>query len=156
MQLVSRQIGDVTVLAVDGELTVPTAPGFLRRTRLLLPPDPPLVAVDLGGVRRVDSSGFAALVALARHVQRRGGDVCLVGLPPEARLLLEIMQLHLLFDVCEDMTAAVEFLTANQPAPAKTAGPALGRRLLGRIGVAVYFLPVLNWLASTLRSEHVA
>ena len=138
MQLISRQVGDVTVLAVDGELMVPTAPAFLRRSRLrLVSLDAPLVAVDLGGVRRVDSSGFAALVALARHVQRRGGDVCLVGLAPEARLLLEIMQLHLLFDVCEDMTAAIEFLTANQPAPAKTVAPALGRRLLGRIGVAV-------------------
>jgi anti-anti-sigma factor len=138
MQLIARQVGDVTVLAVDGELTVPTAPGFLRRSRLLLAAlHDPLVAVDLGEVRRVDSSGFAALVALARHVQRRSGDVCLVGLAHEARLLLEIMQLHLLFDVCEDMTAAIELLTANQPAPVKTAGPAFGRRLLGRIGVAV-------------------
>jgi anti-sigma B factor antagonist len=138
MQLVSRQVGDVTVLAIEGELTVPTAPGFLRRSRLFLASlDAPLVAVDLGAVRRVDSSGFATLVALARYVQRRGGDVCLVGMAPEARLLLEIMQLHLLFDVCEDMTAAIECLTANQLAPAKSAGPALGRRLLGRIGGAV-------------------
>lgn len=138
MQLVSRKVGDVTVLAVEGELTVPTAPGFLRRSRLFLAAlDAPLVAVDLEAVRRVDSSGFAALVALARHVQRRGGDVCLVGLGPEARLLLEIMQLHLLFDVCDDMMAAIEFLMANQLAPAKTAGPALGHRLLGRIGGAM-------------------
>jgi anti-anti-sigma factor len=138
MQLLARQVGDVTVLATEGELTAATAPGFLRRSRLFLASlDAPLVAVDVGAVRRIDSSGFAALVAVARHVQRRGGDVCLVGLTPEARVLLEIMQLHLLFDVCEDMTAAIEFLTANQLAPAKTAGPALGRRLLGRIGGAV-------------------
>lgn len=137
MLLASRQVGDVTVLAVQGELTVPTAPDFLRRARLLLAStDPPLVAIDLGGARRVDSSGFAALVALARHVQRRGGEACLAGLAHEARLLLEIMQLHLLFDVCEDVPAAIEALGANQPAPAKTAGPALPRRLLGRIRVA--------------------
>jgi anti-anti-sigma factor len=136
MLLASRRIGEVTVLTVQGDLTVPSAPAFLRRARLLLAPaDPPLVALDLGGVRRVDSSGFAALVALARHVQRRGGEACLVALAHEARLLLEIMQLHLLFDVCEDVPAAIEALTVSQPAPAKTAGPAFPRRLLGRVRI---------------------
>ncbi len=135
MELATRSLGAVTVLAPEGELTVPTASDFLRRARLLLAGLPaPLVAIDLGAVRRVDSSGFAALVALARHVERRGGELCLVGLRGDARLLLEIMQLHLLFDVCDDLPAAVETLTAGQPAPAKGPLP-LPRRLLGRVRV---------------------
>ncbi|HEV8311080.1 MAG TPA: STAS domain-containing protein [Methylomirabilota bacterium] len=131
MQVMSRQIGSVTIMAVEGELTVPTAGAFLRRSRLMLAPvAAPLVAVDLGGVRRLDSSGFSALVALLRDVQRRGGEVCLVNLGPEARLLLEIMQLHLLFDVHDDLASAAEALTAAREAsPAPTAS----RRLLGRI-----------------------
>jgi len=129
MQVTSRALGPVTVLAPAGELIVATAPVFLRHARLLLASvDEPLVAVDLSGMRRVDSSGYAALVALTRHVQRRGGDVCLVGLDREARLLLEIMQLHLLFDVCDEMPQAVEALTA-----ARAAAPTGPRRLLGRI-----------------------
>jgi anti-anti-sigma factor len=129
MYLTSRPLGSVTVLAPTGELTVATAPGFLRQARLLLAPAAePLVAVDLAGVRRIDSSGYAALVALTRQVQRRRGNLCLVGLAAEARLLLEIMQLHLVFDVCQDMPAAVEALTVtHEPAPA---GP---RPLLGRV-----------------------
>jgi anti-anti-sigma factor len=131
MQLTTRRDGAVTVVAAAGELTVPTAPSFLRQARLALAPiAEPLVAVDLSGVRRIDSSGFAALVALLRHVQRRSGEVCLVGLGAEARLLLEIMQLHLLFDVCEDVPAAVEAMTAARPV---TATPARPRHLLGRI-----------------------
>jgi anti-anti-sigma factor len=132
MELVSRQVGSVTVLAPTGELTAATAPGFLRRGRLLVAPaSPPLVAMDLSGVRRLDSSGYAALVSLLRHVQRRGGEVCLVGLTADARLLLEIMQLHLLFDVCEDVPSAVEALTAAHAAAAPA--PPGGRRLLGRV-----------------------
>lgn len=113
VELTARPIGAVTVLTPLGELTVPTAPVFLRQARELgASVTQLLVAVDLSGVRRIDSSGYAALVALLRHVQRRGGELCLAGLDHEARLLLEIMQLQLLFDVCEDVPAAVEALTA--------------------------------------------
>jgi anti-anti-sigma factor len=130
MELTTRRSGDVTVLEISGELTVPTAPGFLRRARLLLAGViRPAVAVDLSAARRVDSSGFAALVALARHVQRLDGEVCLVGLGPDVRLLLEIMQLHLLFDVCDDVPGAVELLTTRYSPPVKAAPV----RLLGRI-----------------------
>jgi anti-anti-sigma factor len=136
MELTRRRIGDVTVLEVAGELSIPTAPGFLRRARLLLAGQlRPAVAIDLGAVRRVDSSGFAALVALARHVQRLEGEVCLVGLGPESRLLLELMQLHLLFDVCDDVPGAIELLGASSAAPPKSALPS-PQRLLGRIRLA--------------------
>ena len=136
MELTTRRIDDVTVLEVAGELNIPTAPGFLRRARLLLAGQlRPAVAIDLGAVRRVDSSGFAALVALARHVQRLEGEVCLVGLGSEARLLLELMQLHLLFDVCDDVPGAIELLGASSAAPPKSALPS-PQRLLGRIRLA--------------------
>jgi anti-anti-sigma factor len=134
MEVRTRPIGDVTVLEVAGELTIPTAPAFLRRARLLLTGlSRPAVAIDLSAARRVDSSGFAALVALARHVQRLDGEVCLVGPGDEVRLLLELMQLHLLFDVCDDVPGAIELLGANHSTP-KTALPS-PRRLLGRIRV---------------------
>ncbi len=131
MQLTSRQIEAVTVLAPLGELTVTTAPAFVRQTRLIrAPAAEPLVAVDLSGVRRIDSSGYAALVTLLRDVQRRGGQVCLAGLDHEARLLLEIMRLHLLFDVCEDVPSALETLTAARAGAAAAAEP---RRRVGRV-----------------------
>jgi anti-anti-sigma factor len=134
MELTTRQEGAVTVVAPTGELTVPTAPSFLRQARLALAPvSDPLVAVELNGVRRIDSSGFAALVALLRHVQRRNGEVCLVGLGAEARLLLEIMQLHLLFDLYEDLPTAVQALAATRAIVASSTRP---RRLLGRVRFA--------------------
>jgi anti-anti-sigma factor len=136
MELTTRRIGDVTVLEVTGELSIPTAAAFLRRARLLLAGlARPVVAVDLSAVRRVDSSGFGALVALARHVQRLDGEVCLVGPGAEVRLLLELMQLHLLFDVCDDVPGAIELLSATTGTPPKRALTP-PRHLLGRIRVA--------------------
>jgi anti-anti-sigma factor len=136
MELTTRRIADVTVLEVTGELTIPTAAGFLRRARLLLAGlARPAVAIDLSAVRRVDSSGFGALVALTRHVQRLEGEVCLVAPGAEVRLLLELMQLHLLFDVCGDVSGAIELLSAAAATPPRRtlASP---RRLLGRIRLA--------------------
>jgi anti-anti-sigma factor len=113
MQLTARYVGRVTILAPAGELTVPTAHVFLREARQVLDlTTESRIGVDFTAVRRIDSSGYAALVALLRHVQRRGGEVCLIGPDHEARLLLEIMQLHLLFDVREDVSSAVQALTA--------------------------------------------
>jgi len=112
MQVTTRQIGSVLVVAPAGELVSAAAPGFLRTVRgLLAQQNPPLVAVDLTRIHRVDSSGFAALVSLLRDADRRRGALCLVGVHPDVRILLEVMQLHLLFDVCSDVEDACEILT---------------------------------------------
>ena len=53
----------------------------------------------------------------------------------EVRLLLELMQLHLLFDVCDDVPGAIELLSATTGTPPKRALTP-PRHLLGRIRVA--------------------
>jgi anti-anti-sigma factor len=111
MQVTARQIGSVLVIAPDGELVRPVAPAFLRMVRRLLAmASPPFIAIDLGQVPQVDFSGFGALVSLLRDVERRRGRLCLVGLRPEVRILLEIMQLHVLFEVRNDVHEACEDL----------------------------------------------
>ena len=124
MQVTAHQLGSVLVLAPEGELSRPVASAFLRTARQLLAPlRPPLLAVDLTHVPHVDASGFGALVALLRDVDRRAGELCLAGLRPEVRLLLEITQLHLLFEVRTDVDEAVGELGRSASAPAYPARP---------------------------------
>jgi anti-anti-sigma factor len=119
MRLTVHSIDSVLVLALDGELSRPSAPAFLRIARQLVRPQTrPLMAVDLARVPHVDASGFGALVSLLRDVDRRDGGLCLAGLRTEVRLLLEIMQLHLLFEVCLTVDEAVAELERSGPAPA--------------------------------------
>jgi anti-anti-sigma factor len=136
MQVTTRYVSSVLVLALDGELSSPFAPAFLSTARRLLRPlARPLLAVDLTRVSTVDASGFGALVTLRRDVERRQGSLCLVGPGPEVRLLLEIMQLHLLFDVCVDLEQAVEELSRPETAPAfSSAMHRVERRLLRPAG----------------------
>jgi anti-anti-sigma factor len=120
VRLTAQQIDSVLVLAVDGELSRPVAPAFLRMARQLARPlTRPLMVVDLAHVPRVDASGFGALVSLLRDVDRRGGALCLAGVRPEVRLLLEIMQLHLLFEVCSTVDEAVGGVGRSAPEPAR-------------------------------------
>jgi anti-sigma B factor antagonist len=134
MQVTTRQIGSVLVLSLDGELLSPVAAAFLQAARRIVSALPsPMVAVDLNGVPRLDASGFGALVSLLRHLQRRQGGLCLVGVRSEVRILLEIMQLHLLFEVCTDVDEAMAVLqgaSANGHGPgANGHGPAPARGL---------------------------
>lgn len=111
MRLTIRALDTVQVVKVEGELKRSTARNFLRQARRLLGfAEAPLVALNLHDVPRLDASGGAALVALLRHVQSRQGELCLFGLEPGPRRLLEIMQLHLVLDVAPDLPGAVETL----------------------------------------------
>lgn len=142
MKVTAREIDSVLVIALDGELVNGAAPAFLRTARrLLATASPPFIAVDLSQVRHVDSSGFGALVSLLRDAERRRGRLCLVGSRPEVRILLEIMQLHLLFEMCSDIPQACEALAltdrAASPVVAKVQREpfrAAGRLLEGDTG----------------------
>ena len=121
MRLTARQVNAGVVIAVEGALTASTARQFLRRARGLLAfVETPRVAIDLSGVPRVDASGGAALIALLRHVQSCQGDLCLFGLVPGVRLLMEIMQMHLMFDIAPNVDGAVEALAVPSGASVVT------------------------------------
>jgi anti-anti-sigma factor len=114
MRLTMRRVNGISVLSVEGELTVASALPFLRQARHIMAGDPsPRVAVDLSQLRRIDSSGCAALLALRRDVQRPRGSICVCGLVPEVRLLLEVMQAHVIFDIEPDLAGAMELLSAQ-------------------------------------------
>src|SRR5262245_64706614 len=114
MRLIVRRVNGIWVLSAEGELTVASAVAFLRQARHIVAGGlAPRVAVDLSQLRRIDSSGCAALVALRRDVQRLRGSICVCGLTPEVRLLLEVMQAHAIFDIEPDLAGAMELLSAQ-------------------------------------------
>jgi anti-sigma B factor antagonist len=127
MKVTVRQRDGVTIVGLEGELTMMAAMDCLRQLRSVLPATaPPAIAIDLGRVSRIDASGCAALVALRREVQGRGGHLCLFGPTPPVRLLLEVMQIHLVLDIVPSLEGATAALDAQAEA-ARVAG-ATGRR----------------------------
>ena len=95
-----RRAGGMVVVDVAGELDLYTAP--VLRDRLLDVIEGQgnsFVAVDLGAVGFMDSTGVHVLVQALRRVRERGGDLQLARVPSPARRVLDISGLTGLFTI---------------------------------------------------------
>jgi anti-sigma B factor antagonist len=69
-----------------------------------------LGAVDLSGVRFINSSGIGVLVSLLTKFRNKGGEMILVNPSEHIRKLLIITKLNAIFTIAEDDTFAEKLL----------------------------------------------
>ena len=97
---VSVEPGDaVTTVRVAGELDIYTAPKLLDHLRSMMEESGRTVAVDLGAVRFIDSSGLGALVNALKQFRQTGGDLLLRSPTPSTYKLFEITGLTRVFTI---------------------------------------------------------
>jgi anti-sigma B factor antagonist len=117
MQLEERHVGDVTVLAVNGEITLTKNGDMLLRDAIvaLLQQGRRKLVLDLGGVTYMDSAGLGQLVQAQTKIT--GAGAAMKVAQPSARLvtLLKIAKLLPLFDICENERTALAALTGTAP-----------------------------------------
>ena len=75
----------------------------------------PRVAVDLGPIDFLSSSGVAMLIGLRRRVAASRGELVLYGLHPYVQDLLKVMKIAPLFRIADDEAGALGLLS---PTPA--------------------------------------
>jgi anti-sigma B factor antagonist len=108
LQLTEREDGRVTILTVGGDLVIGDAEAAFKKTvTRLIERGRVHLLVDLHEVQFVDSSGLGALVRAMTMTQREGGQTKLVGLGPQIRKLLELTKLDSVFEIHDDVEAAV-------------------------------------------------
>ena len=108
LQIEERRIGDVTLLALSGEMLVDDGDLALRqRIHELLDQGQAKILVDLAGMTHIDSAGVGMLVAKQKTVRERGGDVKLMHLTDRSQRLLALMKLASVFEVFENEDEAV-------------------------------------------------
>jgi anti-anti-sigma factor len=108
LQIEERRIGDVTVLALSGEMLVDDGDLALRqRIHELLDQGQLKILVDLAGVTHLDSANVGMLVAKQKTVRERGGDVKLMHLTDRSQRLLALMKLVSVFEMFENEDEAV-------------------------------------------------
>lgn len=108
LQIEERHTGDVTVLALSGEMLVDDGDLALRqRIHELLDQGQAKIVVDLAGVTHIDSANVGMLVAKQKTVRERGGDVKLMHLTDRSQRLLALMKLASVFEVFENEDEAV-------------------------------------------------
>ena len=103
-----RQAGDVTVLDMNGRITIGEGSVALRTAiRRMLEEGKKKILLNLGGVGYIDSSGISELVSSFTAINKDGGQLKLLNLTQKLRDLLAITKLLTVFDVYEDEAEAL-------------------------------------------------
>jgi anti-sigma B factor antagonist len=103
-----RQAGDVTILDLDGKVTIGEGSVALRNAiRRLLGEGKSKILLNLGSVGYIDSSGIGELVSSFTAVNKEGGTLKLLNLTQKIQDLLAITKLLTVFDVYESEADAL-------------------------------------------------
>ena len=103
-----RQAGDITVLDLDGKVTIGEGSVALRTgIRRLLGEGKNKILLNLAGVGYIDSSGIGELVSSFTAVNKEGGTLKLLNLTQKIQDLLAITKLLTVFDVYENEAEAL-------------------------------------------------
>ena len=106
MNIEQREVGDVMVLSVLGDITMngTGATQVADKVRSALLEGHDRLVLDLGHVRYVDSFGLGELVHALSAVRNRGGEIKLLNVTKRLNDLLVLTRLLTVFD-CFDQEA---------------------------------------------------
>jgi len=103
-----RQAGDVTILDLEGKVTIGEGSVALRNAiRRLLGEGKNKILLNLGSVGYIDSSGIGELVSSFTAVNKEGGSLKLLNLTQKIQDLLAITKLLTVFDTFDDEASAL-------------------------------------------------
>ena len=103
-----RQAGDVTVLDMDGKITIGEGSVTLRTSvRRLLEEGKKRILLNLAGVTYIDSSGIGELVSSYTATNKENGQLKLLNLTQKIRDLLTITKLLTVFDTYDSEADAL-------------------------------------------------
>jgi anti-sigma B factor antagonist len=101
-------VGDVTVVDVEGRITLGEGASTFRETiRDLANAGHKKLLLNLAEVSYIDSSGIGEMVSAFTSVTNAGGQVKLLNLTKRVKDLLQITKLYTVFEVFDDEATAV-------------------------------------------------
>jgi anti-sigma B factor antagonist len=112
LSLRTSELDGVTVVAVEGEIDVYTAPRLRDRITELVGDGAYQIVVDLEGVDFLDSTGLGVLVGGLKKVRAHGGSLQLVCTQERLLKIFRITGLAKVFAIHGDTDAAVASLVS--------------------------------------------
>jgi anti-sigma B factor antagonist len=104
----SREIGGVTVIDMDGRITLGEGSTLLRDLiRKNLDAGRKKIVMNLAAIKYIDSTGLGELVSAYRLVKSQGGELKLMNLNKKVSDLLQITRLYAVFDIHNNEAQAV-------------------------------------------------
>jgi anti-sigma B factor antagonist len=88
-----------TTVRCEGDLDIVTSDDVKRQLAAMVETGTPIVTLDLGDVRFVDSSGLGALVAVHHFAEAKGAQLVVKSPPDHVRNLFNLTRLDNLLTV---------------------------------------------------------
>jgi anti-sigma B factor antagonist len=109
MQIHTREVSHVTIVDLNGRITLGDETGKLRDTvRNLIAADKKKIVLNLAQVDYIDSSGVGELVSSFTAVRNAGGELKLLNLTKKVQDVLNVTKLYTVFDIKDDEFTAVK------------------------------------------------
>ena len=102
-----ERLGEVTVVDVDGELTVTNRGELKERVLARISEGDDAFVIDFSKTGYIDSSGLGVLVSLSKRIREENGRLKLAGLNQDLRTLFELTKLDTLFQIADNRAAAL-------------------------------------------------
>lgn len=108
LRITERRVGEVTILELSGDLVYDGGTRLLRESLTkAVAAGARACLLDLHDITYLDSGGVGSLVAMFRHVTRRGGQLKLMRPSASARRVLGIARLTAVFEIFDDEREAL-------------------------------------------------
>ena len=109
LNISERMVGDLTILDMDGKITIGEGSVALRTAiRRLLEEGKKKILLNLARVGYIDSSGIGELVSSYTAINKEGGQLKLLNLTQKLQDLLTITKLLTVFDVYDSDEEAMK------------------------------------------------
>lgn len=109
LQVSERDLGDVTIIHIKGQLVLDQGDIPLRKDiDALMEHGHVNLVFDLHDVSRLDSAGIGSLVRSYQAAHEHGGDLKLLHVPPRANRLLTLTRLADVFEIFDSEEAVLE------------------------------------------------
>ena len=114
MQIAERAAGDVTILDVNGKMTLGEGDEILKdKVNSLALQGRKKIVLNLAAVPYIDSAGLGQIVQTYTTVSRQGGSLKLVGLTKRITDLLSITKLLTVFETYDNEADALSSTEAG-------------------------------------------
>jgi anti-sigma B factor antagonist len=109
MTITTRELSHVTIVDINGRITLGEETGLLRDTvRQLIAAGKKKIVLNLAHVDYIDSSGVGELVSSFTTVRNAGGELKLLALTKKVQDVLYVTKLYTVFDIKDDEFTAVK------------------------------------------------
>lgn len=107
MQIILSENSGVTVVSIEGRLTVGSESSFKSEVATL-PKGVSKIVLDCSKMEYIDSTGLGVVVRFFKEFSANGGKLVIAALQPKPRIVFEITRAYKIFDIFDSVDLAAQ------------------------------------------------